>query len=268
LNKINNMQNLYSALIDSAFSVNKMIDILKEIENKTYKGSLGDRMKFYELMSRYVTVIPDNNHYVIRVDGRSFSSYTKGLDRPFDAEFINTMNHVALALCKGIDGAQKAFVQSDEISIHVSDTATEQTQHWFGGKAYKILGIASAIASNEFNRQQLMNLNTYGNMDYIAKPSSWAQFDSRIIILPNEVEVDNCFLWRQQDCERNSVSSVAQVHFSTSELHKKNIAEQKTMIVEGGYKAWEEYDDGEKFGRWILPTGELDQKWTIVNNTK
>jgi len=34
-------------------------------------------------------------------------------------------------------------------------------------------------------------------------------------------EVKNYFLWRQQDCTRNSISSAAQSMISHTELHKK-----------------------------------------------
>lgn len=54
---------------------------------KNKKDSLGDRMKdFYE--SRTRTFLPRRTYSIIRVDGKAFHSYTKGLYRPFDDKFI------------------------------------------------------------------------------------------------------------------------------------------------------------------------------------
>jgi tRNA(His) 5'-end guanylyltransferase len=54
---------------------------------------------------------------LLRVDGKCFSRYTKPLEEPFDEDFIDAMNLVGHALCEEIQGAQLAFVQSDEVSV-------------------------------------------------------------------------------------------------------------------------------------------------------
>jgi tRNA(His) 5'-end guanylyltransferase len=46
-----------------------------------------------------------------------------------------------------------------------------------------------------------------------------AQFDARVFQIPQKVEVENYFIWRQQDATRNSISSVAQSMYSPKELH-------------------------------------------------
>ena len=51
------------------------------------KDSLGDRMKEYENVSRiYLTRrVPA----MIRVDGKAFHTFTKGLEKPFDRLFMS-----------------------------------------------------------------------------------------------------------------------------------------------------------------------------------
>lgn len=97
----------------------------------TDKTGLGDRMKGYEAVTR--AVLPRRTYTIIRVDGRSFHSYLSGAVKPYDFGFMAEMDEVALALCKEISGAQFAFVQSDEISVLVTDFASNGTQPWFGG---------------------------------------------------------------------------------------------------------------------------------------
>jgi tRNA(His) 5'-end guanylyltransferase len=77
--------------------------------------SLGDRMKDHEKRAR--VSIGKGQPVIMRIDGKAFHTYTKGCERPFDPNLINAMNECAKALCKEIQGAQMAYVQSDEISI-------------------------------------------------------------------------------------------------------------------------------------------------------
>jgi len=47
------------------------------------KDSIGDRMKeFYENRTRIL--LPRRTYTIIRIDGKAFHTYTKGLERPFD----------------------------------------------------------------------------------------------------------------------------------------------------------------------------------------
>ena len=52
--------------------------------------SLGDRMKFYEMEQagrRLLPLIPA----IARIDGRSFSAFTRGLERPYDSRLSDLM---------------------------------------------------------------------------------------------------------------------------------------------------------------------------------
>ena len=72
---------------------------------KKSKDSLGDRMKgFYE--SRTKQYLPKRTYTIIRIDGKAFHTYTKGLERPFDVGFIEDMDKTAIYLCKNIQGAK------------------------------------------------------------------------------------------------------------------------------------------------------------------
>ena len=84
------------------------------------KDALSVRQKeFYEVRTR--TYLPRRTYTLIRLDGRSFKTYTKDLKRPFDLGLVEDMDNTAIYLCKNIQGAKLAFVQSDEITIVLTE---------------------------------------------------------------------------------------------------------------------------------------------------
>ena len=64
---------------------------------------------------------------IMRLDGKAFHTYTRGLDKPFDEGLIEDMQQTAIHLCQNIQGAKCAYVQSDEISILITDYDTLTT---------------------------------------------------------------------------------------------------------------------------------------------
>lgn len=63
------------------------------------KDSLGDRMKGnYE--DRYRFLLPRRTNILIRIDGKAFHSYTKGLKRPMDEGLLEDMNLTTKYLCE------------------------------------------------------------------------------------------------------------------------------------------------------------------------
>lgn len=199
------------------------------------KDNLGDRMKdYYE--SRTKSFLPRRTYTLIRIDGKAFHTYTRGLESPFDEKLINDMDETAKYLCENIQGAKFAFVQSDEISILLTDFDKLQTDAWFNGNVQKITSISASLATARFNE---------------LRPNKIALFDSRVFTIPSNVEVENYFIWRQQDTVRNSISSVAQSLYSSKELHKVNISEMKELCFEKGIN-WNDFEPKKKRGRLIV----------------
>lgn len=176
-------------------------------------------MKGYEKAVR--SFVEPNSHVVIRLDGRAFHTWTKGLARPYDTRLIDVMAEVTETLCKEIGLARVSYHQSDEISIYFTDLAREETQMWFGGGIQKIVSVAASIATGVFAR---------------AYPDrSLAQFDARIIVLPDEVEVANYFRWRQADAERNAIGMISHDRFGHKRLTGVGTAERRQMLVDDGF---------------------------------
>jgi tRNA(His) guanylyltransferase len=216
------------------------------------KDALGDRMKRYENVTRYT--LPRRTYTIIRVDGRSFHSWTKGLEKPYDLNFIDCMDRAAVTLCEQIAGAQFAYVQSDEISILAVDFLDIATEPWFDGTVQKFASVGAAIATMAFNRQ-VMNFmehptSTSGLMRKIGGKEPNAVFDARVFTIPDLIEVENYFVWRQQDAERNSVMMLARAYASHKQLAGKKRADQHDIIHKAGDN-WAKHPVGFKHGRVI-----------------
>jgi len=217
------------------------------------KDSLGDRMKtYYEDVTK--VFLPRRTYTIIRIDGKAFHTYTKGIERPFDIQFVSDMDETACFLCKNIQGAKFAFVQSDEISILLTDFDTLTTGAWFDGNIQKIVSVSASMATAKFNE---------------LRPGKIAMFDSRVFTIPNSTEVENYFIWRQQDTVRNSISSVAQYLYSHKELNGKNTNEMQEMCFQKGIN-WNDYDPKLRRGRLIIKSHYIKNntprlKWDSVS---
>jgi len=195
--------------------------------------SLGTRMKGnYEHRSR--TFLTRRTPVIMRLDGKAFHTLTRDCGKPFDGELHDTMVRTAIKLCEEIQGAVFAYTQSDEISILIQDWKNIETQAWFDYNVQKMTSISAAIASVEFSLR-------YGKRAY---------FDSRVFNIPRE-EVNNYFVWRQKDWERNSVFMLANAHYSAAELHEKSNAEKHEMLYQKGIN-WADCLDWQKNGTAIV----------------
>ena len=183
---------------------------------------MGDRFKDYERVSdHYLT---RRQPVIVRVDGRSFHSLTRGFQKPYDEEFAATMQMTAESLCKEIQGAKLAYIQSDEISVLLTDYEEITTEAWFDNRLNKILSISASIASLTFTE----HIRNY-KYEYIT-----GKFDSRAFNIP-ENDVCNYFVWRQKDAERNSLQMLAQANFSHKSLQGLNSsALQEKLFTEKG----------------------------------
>lgn len=225
------------------------------------KDELGDRMKeFYENRTRFKLLRRTNT--IIRIDGKTFKNYTKGLKKPFDDDLMDDMDETAKYLCKNIMGVRLAFIQSDEISLILTDFENIKKEAWFDNNLQKICSISASMATSKFNNLRLIrkfNAVMPFNSDII-KNIKLAEFDSRVFQIPQKQEVINYLIFRQQDTTRNSIQSVAQSLYSPKELNGKNTSQLQEMIFQKGIN-WNDYDAKYKRGRVIV------KQEIVKNNT-
>lgn len=241
------------------------------------KDSLGNRMKNYENVSRsYLTRrVP----VIIRLDGKAFHTFTKGMRRPFDDTLTTTMWETAKYLCKNIQGCKIAYTQSDEISLLLTDYENIDTCAWFDNNIQKMVSISASMAALAFNKAFRSNVNqlkksltfrtrrqgypTDGAWEYLymlEKKLDSAMFDSRAFTLPKE-EVVNYFIWRQQDATRNSIQMVGQANFSHKQLHGKSCDNIQEMLFQIKNINWNDISTYQKRGACIIKEQyKLDNK--------
>lgn len=210
---------------------------------------LGDRMKAYENVHR--RVIRSNSCTVVRVDGRAFHSYLRGCKRPFDEEFVAHMNEVAQELCIHTQTALLAYVQSDEVSLLLTDYETPQKQPAYGGVEAKLISLSASIATATLNR--------------LRPDGRAASFDARVFTLPNVIETVNYLMWRQWDAKRNAVSMIGRAYFSHKELYGKSGNDIQEMLFQQHGVNIMDFDQGLRFGRVVVrqPSDGERPVWTV-----
>jgi tRNA(His) 5'-end guanylyltransferase len=187
-------------------------------------------------------MLPRRTYTIVRLDGVGFHSWTKDLDRPYDAQFADVLDLSAGWLIRNIQGAIFGYTQFDEVSILLTDFAKPNTDAWHDGNLQKISSITASMLTMAFNR--LASAITH------AHPSG-ALFDARAFTIADYVEVENYFIWRQKDAIKNSIQSTARVHYSSKQLLKKSIDAQLKMIKDAGDN-WDAYPERFKRGGMIL----------------
>lgn len=227
---------------------------------------LDERMKTYEYVTRdYLT---RRTPVIIRIDGKAFHSFTKGMQKPFDSVIMASMISTAEKLCENIQGCVLAYVQSDEISLLLTDYDTLETDPWFANNIQKIVSVSASMATLYFNCAfneyiWLKVLDVENNPDVYFRKSFTALFDARVFNIPKE-EVCNYFIWRQQDATRNSISSVGQSYFSNKKLHKKSSKEVQEMLFQSYGVNWSTmYSTSEKRGTCVVKNMG---KWEVDYN--
>lgn len=227
------------------------------------------RMKVnYENRSK--TLLTRRIPVIMRLDGKAFHTYTRGLDKPFDEGLIEDMQQTAIYLCKNIQGAKCGYVQSDEISILLTDYDTLQTDAWFDYNIQKMCSISASLATGIFNQLRVNRdlSNKWDEdkyslddlLDEVVSKYTLANFDSRVFNIPKE-EVSNYFLARQKDAVKNSISMLAQSLYSPKELHGVNESQMQELTFQKGHN-WNDLHFSKKRGSFIVKN--LYVKDTIV----
>ena len=209
---------------------------------------LGDRMKLYEELSgslpKLFPLLPAH----ARLDGKCFSTFTRGLATPYDERLTKLMVAVTTSLVDHF-AASIGYTQSDEISLlWYSDDIKSQIPH--DGRRDKLNTDLATFCCNEFNRLLPDHLPEKVNKTRIP------QFDCRVWNTPTIAEAANSFLWRERDATRNSILSSGAKYYSHKQLFKKNITEIQNMLHQKGVN-WNDYPNFFKRGTFVQRRKEI-----------
>ena len=200
---------------------------------------LGNRMKNYEMAEAGRMLMPQLP-VMLRLDGRSFSKFTKGLERPFDKRLSDLMVATTVFLVEELN-AVVGYCQSDEISLALY-TDDVNTQLFFDGRIQKLTSVGAALGTAFFNRELPKFLPE--------KVTALPVFDCRVWNVPNLTEATNAFLWRELDATKNSISMAAQHYYSHKELMGVNGAQKQEMLWKKGVN-FNDYPSFFKRGSYI-----------------
>lgn len=180
----------------------------------------GYRMKAYEAVETARRLDPMLPIYA-RIDGRGFSKFTRGMERPFDPRMTASMIETTRYLVEATH-ARIGYVQSDEISL-LWQAETPEADILFAGKLQKLVSVLASMAAAKFAR-----VCPEGFEDRLPA------FDCRVFQLPDRIEAANALLWRVKDCRKNAVSMVAQSVFSHRPLEGKRQSDMHAMLRDRG----------------------------------
>lgn len=177
---------------------------------------LGDRMKGYERAETSRRFDPHLPIYA-RIDGRSFSRFTRGMNRPVDSRMTEAMIETTRYLVDETH-ARIGYTQSDEISL-LWKAETPDSDVFFSGKVQKMASVLASMTAAKF-----ASVCPKGFEDRLP------HFDCRVFQLPNDDEAANAFLWRALDARKNAIQMVAHAHFSPKQLHGQGQADMLAML--------------------------------------
>lgn len=200
--------------------------------------SLGDRMKGYENIARnYLTRrIPT----IIRVDGKAFHTFTRGMEKPFDRILMTTMQNTMKYLCENIQGCVFGYTQSDEITLVLTDYATITTDAWFGYNIQKMCSVSASMATLAFSNAYTAEL--------------WKNFPEAM---------------RSSDNGTNKyiIEAVGQANFSQKELHGKSCNVIQDMLWKDCGINWNDFPVDCKRGSACYKT-RVRETVPVLNNTE
>ncbi|KYQ90124.1 hypothetical protein DLAC_08709 [Tieghemostelium lacteum] len=251
------------------------------------KEILGDRMKQYENNVNNLLTIQPGQSFIIRLDGHGFSKFTKSFVKPWDIRIHNAMIETATELFKSFN-PYLIYTFSDEITMcfpaiqqelttttttttttnttTTTTTTTEATESTkledkdiypaiaYSGKIQKLVTLSAGLASTVFYKSIMKQAyekpkdnNLIDKLD-----SATPHFDSRIFIVPNHHEIIQNLIWRScYDCARNSVSGLAQAHFSHKSIFGLALPELKKKLLTEKNIDFEAEPDWYKYGVFI-----------------
>lgn len=228
------------------------------------QDDFGDRMKGFEQASSYV--FNRGKPICARIDGRGFSKFTKGLDKPFDDLMTICMQETTKYLVEKT-GANIGYTQSDEISLVWANDGDHPIP-FFAGKVQKMVSVLAGMTTAAFTKAVVKNMLMPPDELFQKMPT----FDSRVWLVPTKVEATNTLLWRAQDARRNGISSACHVICGHNAMQGANQNTMLDMMAERDVCYHRTYTDEQKYGSFfqrVTTTGVMSQEtWFSIPEEK
>jgi tRNA(His) guanylyltransferase len=232
-------------------------------------------MKAYE--EEYNPRIPPYCPFVIRLDGKNFSKFTRGFKKPFDRLFVQAMVLTMNDMVEKYNGVT-GYCHSDEITLVFNQACTKEefeagentSVHAHDGRVVKLCTVMAGYCSVRFGHhmRQLIEANAESYQELFVSKIHDSQycFDARPLRIPHDrpEEIVNHMIWRSvHDCHRNAVSTYARDRFGHKKIMGKNSQDMIQMMREDGLD-WEK-DVPMYLKHGVYGKKELYEKTTIID---
>ena len=207
---------------------------------------LGNRMKMYEAATTS-RIAYKGLPIVARLDGKSFSTFTKGLCKPYDERMSKLMVMTTKDLVDRFH-ASAGYTQSDEITLVWFIDSHSVSDYPFSGRIQKFESLLAASASAFFNKKLETMIPEKSHLMPI--------FDCRAFVVPSKTEAANAVLWRQQDCIKNAITMAASCYFSHSMLQNRSGVEKRQMLLDNHIN-FDDYPSFFKYGTFVCRTTKM-----------
>ena len=134
-------------------------------------------------------------------------------------------------------------MKSDELSLIIVNPYESPMS--FDAKKQKLVSSIASSATAFFNVNLLAAIPEKFNKGALPR------FDCRIFEVPDESEATNSILWREKDAIKNSVSMLAQHHFSHKLLQNKSSSVMRDMLKTEKSVLWEDQPNFFKSGTYV-----------------
>lgn len=207
--------------------------------NRIEFEAMGDRHKAFEARETMHKLMP-GLPVLVRLDGRAFHTFTRGLQRPYDPRLSRAMVETTKYLVDETH-ASVGYTQSDEISLAFPCLDVTKPM-LYDGRVQKLCSVLAAMATAKFNEQIVANIPE--------KARLLPLFDARVYQYPTLELAAESFLWRETDATRNSLTMAAGAFYSHKELHKAGYAQKHEMLFAKGIN-WNDYPAFFKRGTYV-----------------
>lgn len=203
--------------------------------DRDYELEMGNRFKAMEAdetSDENDTLYP-YEAFVIRVDGRAFHTFTRGMEKPFSTVLDECRNAAATAVLQSFKPAF-AYHQSDEISYVWDQVKEPAIEHPFSGRKDKLLTLVASLTSTAFALKYAELTGDFSKLPHFDGRVA-GRFSSRTAF----EDAIQCVQWRENDAMRNSMQMYGQSLFSHKELNKKSVGDIYDMAKERGHDWFE-----------------------------
>lgn len=221
-----------------------------------------EHLRSYEQASR--SSLLSRTPVIVRITGKNPLKLL-GVFKQFDWSYIECMEAAARRLVIEAQNCKLAYVQSNEISLLLIDFKSQHTSSWFKNDVQKMCSSAASIATAAFYEEFFRQKRSL----YDAGLSQSFNVNCFNITL---ADVGNYFSWRRSDCERNSVTLLANENLSHEDIMGLNRTQLIDLLKIKKGVEWNKMHPTFKHGFIItkervegLENGTLRERWTKLD---